>query len=213
MAGYYLNSLDWDVVNKFLSEPTSAQILRLANMMSDLLDEIDADLEDDAIMASWPSEPSELSEVIREHLKKTDWYRSLGPDGEAWEGLMLDFLDDKNHFDSKFHANDCVYWNVVTEAIAHHKNAGLDFTELSHIGTRPFNYQADNCLEEDSFWHPVHSMHTPEETVRIREQFIAAESTVLASRHEDAVDDYEVVMKALDEIVSAGRMLLVTVDT
>lgn len=220
MAGYFIYSIDWNPVETFLSRPTKSQLKALTAIVSDHLDFADKDLTDTDPMALWPSQPNELIDVIKSHLVNFDWYTSFSDIGKyVWESSIQEFFrlqtTDVN-FGFKCEC-DGVYWNLIDEARLHYSipvNAITDI-ELSHFGTRPLRYLQSGESGE-TIHHlagATHSMHTPDEVVKMAEQFAAAEATIDESRFAEVLNDYEALMSVFDRIIPLKRILYVVVDT
>ena len=214
MAGYVLYSLDWPKVKQFMESPDDANLLQLAEKVSDEMDGVDSDLSDDDPVASWPADPVELAPVLAERIALPDWYGDLSDPGKtAWEWGFCGFCSGDGVFDFEVES-DGVYWNIHGEAMAHHgrKEDVVTDLEITHFGTRPFRYLKRGKRSWDEFY-PYHSMHTPDEVQKLLEQFSAAEKRILKSRYEEVKDDYEELMPVLRRCVEKNRVLYVSVDT
>ncbi|MCA9135710.1 MAG: hypothetical protein KDB00_03100 [Planctomycetales bacterium] len=199
-----------------MQSPSVEHVRLMAKDVSNLLDEHDSNLEDDDPVADWPSEIDELVPVLLDHLKEDDWYAGLSDCGKAiWERAFTDLCENQKVNPFKFKCeSDGVYWNIVGETIKYHGQPNNQMTdlEITHFGTRPLKYWQDGKLRWDD-WHPMHSMHTPQEVEALIEQFSAAEDAIRGSRHEETESDYEELMPVLDRLRKKGRALYVSVDT
>lgn len=214
MAGYILYSLDWPLIKQFMEAPDEARLLKLAESVSDEMDQVDDDLEDHDVVASWPSEPAELAPILAERILLPDWYNDLSDPGKtAWEWGFSSFCSDEEVFNFEVES-DGVYWNIHSEALKHHglQDDVVGDLEITHFGTRPFRYLKQGKRTFDEYY-PYHSMHTPDEVKKLLEQFSAAETTILGSRHEEVQEDYEELMPVLHRLVETNRVLFVQVDT
>ena len=212
MAGYFLYSLDWSRVSAFLNEPDDVDIRKLAECVSDGLDEIDSSIDDDDPLASWPSSPSEMLPKLTEHLAKPDWYADFSDSGRAmWERAFEGLCHDCMGFECE---SDGVYWNIHSETLSHHrlKNDTIGKMEITHFGHRPFRFLYQGKLSWEG-WYPYHSMHTPTECQKLIEQFSNAKERLMSCRYEEVPDDYEELMPVLEKMVRDSRVLYVSVDT
>ncbi|QDV56373.1 DUF7691 family protein [Rosistilla oblonga] len=216
MAGYFLYSLDWPSLNSFLESPSEDLAAAMAENVSELLDSYDEQLEDDDEAADWPSDTESLLPILIDRLQRKDWYADLSEIGKnIWERAFVDLCNDDELNPFGFECeSDGVYWNIVSEAIAHHDQPKNQLTEkeITHFGARPFRYWHTGRLNWDA-WQPMHSMHSPAEVVALAEQFEAAEATLRDSRHPEVDEDYEELMSVLDKLKTNGRVLYVSVDT
>ena len=214
MAGFILYSLDWPQVKQFMESPDEVRLLKLAQLVSDEMDQVDGELDDGDPVASWPADPVELAPVLAQRIALPDWYGDLSDSGKsAWEWGFSAFCSDDDVFAFEVES-DGVYWNIHSEALKHHglKDDVIGDMEITHFGTRPFRYRQQGKRSFDHYY-PYHSMHTPDEVKKLVEQFSAAESTILSSRYEEVQDDYEELMPVLHRLVEANRVLYVSVDT
>jgi hypothetical protein len=78
-----------------------------------------------------------------------------------------------------------------------------------------FGVDEDDEDEDDSEeWTPMHSMHTPDEVRRMREELRSAEPAMKAAKDKEARRQYEEdLMPAIDRVGDDGRMLFIQVDT
>ena len=213
MAGYYLHSLDWIAVDQFFNSPTGDDISRFASLLAPRLAEIQDGLEDGFVMFGWPTDANNLAAIVEAHFKLNNWYFDVSSDeGNAWESALTELVENEKQFSSKFHGDDHIYWNAISEAIGHHKSNDSPAPELNSFGRRPFHYSEPEEDEMEWFWHPMHSMHTPDETSLIAKQLLAAEKTVMNSTEVNAPEDFEVLRTVLNEIVPNNRVLYVTLD-
>jgi hypothetical protein len=216
MAGYFLYSLDWQKVQQFLEKPSDADVRAMAESISDYLDELDGEIEDDDPEALWPSDPNDLENLVRNRLAMLDWYGDLSDSGkQIWERSLTGLCasDTLNPFDFECES-DGIYWNIVEEAMKFYSLPRNVLSEnvISHFGTRPFRYAQKEKLRFDS-WHPYHSMHSPEDVAALETSFKEAKSAILKSRHREVKDDYEELMPVLEKVAKAKRVLYVSVDT
>lgn len=212
MAGYYLDSLAWEPVREFLANPCDKHLLTFAKLISDQLDRIDSQIEDDAIMAAWPSEPEELVPILNSHLQNENWYDDFcDPEKAAWEMSISDLFSNTKVFKARF-LIDPVYWSLKEEVCKHHQEAGLSYEEFSHFGSRPFRYTV-SAKTDMWAWQPCHSMHTPTEVAAMAEQLAAAEETCMKSRHEEVPEEFERLTEGFQKLLKSGSVLFVSVDT
>ncbi len=220
MAGYFIYSLDWDKFHRFVEEPSRTQLLAFAEQVSDGLDESDEDLKPGDPVSDWPSEPEELCEVIRPRLASLDWYSDLSDAGKSiWERAIIAFSERRRRGDDlsfRCACDDSVYWDVIEIARRYHGVPLNRITDaaVSHFGARPYRYHppADRVPEWGD-WTPYHSMHTPDEVVRLLEELKAAGPSILAAQDDDARGDYERLLPAVEKVARDGRLLYVGVDT
>jgi hypothetical protein len=216
MAGYFLYSLDWQRVDHFLQAPEEAQVRKMAKSISDYLDQLDDQIEDDDPEALWPSDPVELEPIVRQRLTMPDWYSGLSDSGkQMWERSWMDLCNDETLTPFDFQCeSDGIYWNIMEEAMKFHSQKANVISDhvISHFGTRPFRYLHKGKITYDG-WHPYHSMHTPEEVASLETAFKEAKSAILKSRHREVKDDYKELMPVLEKLATANRVLYVSVDT
>jgi hypothetical protein len=217
--GYILNSVDRKKFSRFVEKPTTVQLVAFADCVSDLLDEYDRRFEAGDPVADWPSDPKELSEIVRERLARADWYGDLSDTAkELWEravcgfGLSEKYLDHRQEGDA-----DSVDWSVIDLARKHHKikEGTIGKKVLSRFCECPFRFfPVLNRRRKRDAWRSNHSMHPPEEVVRLIDELTAARPTI-----EEFGDQYDIdaleddLLPVLERIAEAGRMLHVYADT
>jgi len=214
VAGYFLYSLNWSKLESFLEAPDEKNLLKMANIVSDGLDRFDDEIDDDDPLADWPSEPKELVDILKQRIGLEDWYCDLSDPGRRiWEAAIEGLCSNDKSFGFRVDS-DGVYWDIVDIAKKFHcpKAKGMTTTEVTHFGTRPLRYWNEKPIRWED-WYPYHSMHTPDEVTALRDQFQAAETTILKSKIEGVKEDYEELMPVLDSLSNKKRMLYVCVDT
>jgi hypothetical protein len=217
--GYILNSLDWKKFNKFVERPTKAQLLDFADTVSYYLDEYDERFEEGDPVAEWPSDPKELSEIVRERLALADWYGDLSSTAkELWERSVRSFGMSEKHLDGRGEGDaDSVGWSVIDLARKHHKikEGTIGPMILSRFCEVPFRYHPVlNRRRKRNDWFSYHSMHAPEEVVQLIDELKAARPTIEKSgdRYDiDALEDD--LLPVLEDIAEAKRMFYVYADT
>jgi hypothetical protein len=217
--GYILNSLDWKKFRKFIAKPAKAQLLAFADHLSYLLDEYEGRFATEDPVADWPSDPKELSEVVRKRLALADWYGDLSNTAkELWERAVCGFGLSEKYLDHLQEGGaDSVGWSVIALARKHHgiKEGMIGEKMLSRFCECPFRYfPVLNRRRKRDDWHSNHSMHPPEEVVQLIDELIAARPTIekSGSRYDiDALDDD--FLPVLARIAQAGRMFHVYADT
>jgi hypothetical protein len=92
VAGYVLYSLDWDRFQSLVNNPTRKQLLKFAKLISDGLDQHDAEIENGDPVHDWPSEPVELCDLVKDRLARPDWYGDLSDVGkDIWCNAVFSF--------------------------------------------------------------------------------------------------------------------------
>ena len=223
MAGYGLCSLDADKFLKFVANPTNEQLLQLAEIASEHIDEFDdEDYEEDSqVLTQWPVDPEELVPILRERLAGDDWYAGLADhEKDAFEYIIGSFLMEEGHgvgYEPERELDAFVYWDVIRIIRKFHDIPSDKVTDkiISRFGMTPYRGMPDQSkvlgLET---WAPMHSLHLPEDVKKLREEVLAAEEAVMNSDDENAKQEYEdVLVPMLDRLVASGRILLVEVDT
>lgn len=223
MAGYFFYSFDSDKFNKFVTDPSDEQLLMLANIASEVLDEVDGDdYEEDElpnVLSDWPVEPEELVPVLRDYLKKEDLYAELPQfEKDAFEHIITDFYSEEdNGLDFQICFNENIYWDVVQIIRAFYKVPvdKVNETIISRVGMTPFRGMPDQTkILGFETWAPMHSIHLAEDVVKLRDEVLAAEEAVMNSNDDNAKQEYEdELMPALDKLVQENRVLFVSVDT
>lgn len=216
--GYILNSLDWKKFSKFAVKPTKAQLLDFADYLSYLLDEYDGRFAKGDPAAEWPSDPKELSEIVRERVLLEDWYGDLSNTAkEMWERAVSGFGRSKELMDHRREGDaDFVDWSVIDLAREHHKIKPGKIGEkiVSRFCEVPFRYHPVLKGRGKRDWYCSHSMHPPEEVAQLIEELEAARPTIAASD-----DDYNLealeddLLPVLKDISAKGRMFHVYADT
>lgn len=219
MAGYYIYSLDWDKFQRVVTTPSRPQLLTLAEIVSDGLDEFDGEFDEDDPIQDWPSEPEELCDIVQQRLRRDDWYGDLSKAGkDLWEWAFTGFCNDERPKDVGFRVeSDGIYWDVIDVARNHHGIPPDRITDsiLSQFGHRPYRYRpvAGHSRGGDD-WYPNHSMHTPGEVQKLLEELKAAEAAMRAATGEQVRLEYEKeLMPAVEKTARSGRMLYIAVDT
>lgn len=219
MAGYIIYSLDWDKFQKLVNNPSREQLLALAESISDGLDQGDDEFEADDPMRDWPSEPEELTELIKERLARSDWYGDLSDTGkEIWSNAVWHFCCHAHPKEVGFRVDhDGVYWDVIELARKHLNvppNQVSPDVALSAFGACPYRYTA-TANEPDDFyaWHPMHSMHAPDEVRRMIEELKSAGAAIEEAGDRDALNDYDALLPVLEKLDKENRLLFIQVDT
>jgi hypothetical protein len=217
--GYILNSLDWRIFSKFVKKPTKAQLVDFADYLSSLLDEYDGRFEDGDPVAEWPSDPKELSEIVRERVALEDWYGDLSNTAkEVWDRAVCGFGFSERHLDHRPEGDaDSVDWSVIDLARAHYKIKEGTITEMivSRFCEVPFRYHPVlNRRRKRGDWFSLHSMHPPEEVVQLIDELKAARPTIEKSEDRYDIEALEDdLLPVLEKIAEAGRMFHVYADT
>lgn len=221
MAGFMIYSLDWDRFKDFVNNPTDDQLLSFSTLLSDGLDQVNEDLEEEDAVSDWPSDPEELRGVVKQRLARDDWYGDLSaPAQEAWANAVYSFCSDTEEVGFRVD-HDGVYWDVIELACKHLNASPNEISPgvaLSEFGKRPYAYHpaAKDEDDEDSWdlnWHDYHSMHTPDEVRRMVQELQTAAPAIEKSRDKQAINDYDSLMPVLEQLVAEGRMLFVQTDT
>lgn len=212
MAGYFLYSISNEKLQAFLDAPTDDDLLALAEIVSEGIDEIDGELDDDDPVADWPAEPEELKTVLREHLSQDDWYSLSEIANGMLESALHAFFEDESRFGFRCES-DGVYWDLIELIRMHH---GISSPEVKHpmarFGVLPLRCHAvgKGCYG----FHPMHSMHPPEEVRQMLAATKEAESAVMASSDENAKRELEEeLLPTLERLSEQLRVLFVGVDT
>ncbi len=220
MAGYFIYSLDWDKFRRFVDEPSGTQLLAFAGQVSDGLDERDQDIQEGDPVRDWPSDPKELSDLVRLRFGQPDWYGDLSDAGKSvWERAVIAFSERRARGDGLgFRVeSDGVYWDVIDIARHHHGLPPNRITDaiLSHFGTRPYRYhQPTDRPPQWGDWFPTHSMHTPEEVGRLLQELKEAGPSILSASEEAPRIAYEQeLLPAVEKVARARRLLYISVDT
>jgi hypothetical protein len=219
MAGYHIGSLDWSKFQRFVDEPSHAQLLAFSEFISDALDVHDQRLNEGDPLRDWPSNPEALCKLVKRRLTMSDWYGDLSDAGkDVWESALTGFCSDATSKGVGFRVeSDGVYWDVITIAAQHHEIPVNQITGaiLTQFGTRPYRYHPPAGripLLED--WHANHSMHTPDEVQMLLEELKDAGPAILSASEEQPRRDYqEELLPAVEKVARARRLLFITVDT
>lgn len=215
MAGYHIYSLSWARFRRFVDDPTPAQLRAFAELVSEGLDEADGDFEADDPLRDWPSDPAELAPIVRGRLGRPDWYGDLSYPGKVlWQHALYTFCDETHARELGFRVeSDPVYWDVIDSARGHYgdfrrPDPGL---ALARFGERPFRYEPPAGTEGESFRN--HSMHPPQEVVRLRDELRAAEPTVRAAARPSVPAQFDILLPAVARVARGRRLLFIGVDT
>lgn len=221
MAGYSLCSLDADKFLQFVANPTNEQLLQLAEIASEHIDEFDDDdyEEDGQVLTEWPVDPKELVPILRERLAGDDWYAGLADhEKDAFEYIIGSFLmEEESEVGYEPGEDAFVYWDVIGVIRNFHDVPNNKITDkiVSRFGVTPFRGMPDDSkILGFETWAPMHSLHLPEDVRKLRDEVLAAEEAVMNSNDDNAKQEYEdVLVPMLDQLVAKGRILLVEVDT
>jgi hypothetical protein len=213
MAGYAIYSLDWGKFQNFVNHPTDQQLLAFSKFLSDGLDQIGDE---------WPSDPEKLRAKVKERLARPDWYGDLSaPAQEAWSNAVCRFCSDTRELGFRVD-HDGVYWDVIELACKHlsaSPNQASSSAMLSSFGKRPYRYHSPAKKDDDDDdswdmnWYDYHSMHTPDEVRQIVKEFEMAAQMIEKSRNKQAINDYDSLVPAMEQLAEEGRMLFVQTDT
>jgi hypothetical protein len=219
MAGYRIYSLDWDRFQKFVNNPTEKQLLAFAVRLAEGLEGDDDEMEEDDPIQQWPREPEELCGPVRERLARPDWYGDLSDAGkEAWSRAVSAFCEQKGSGGVGFRADhDGIYWTLLDLAWKQLKvptDLVLPEVALSAFGQRPYRYHPDPDAHRDFYaWHPMHSMHTPDEVRMMLDELESVAPAIEASKNQEATHDHDAVVPLLEQLGEENRMLFIQVDT
>lgn len=218
MAGYIIYSLDWDKFQSFVSKPTDKHLSGLAKRILDELENLD----DDDSVHDWPGEPTKLRGLVKKRLAKRDWYGDLSDTGkEIWSQAIWGFCCHDRPAGVGFRADhDGIYWPLLDLAWKELKIAPNEISPdvaLSAFGKRPFRYCLATIPDEGAAhwggWYPMHSMHTPDEVRKMLHDLATVATAIAVSKNQQAIRDYDSLMRVLEKLDRQGRMLFVQVDT
>lgn len=213
MAGYFLHSISSERFDSFVKKPSEEELLALAGIVSEELDQIDDEVEDDDPIADWPVEPEELRGVLGKHLSQEDWYSLSDVGCRMMESALQEFFESEELFDFKPESNG-IYWDVIELIRRHHglKPDAVPKHPLLRFGLLPFRcHKVGNFMEG---FCACHSLHLPEEVHQLLADVKAAEETVMNSKDENAKREFEEeLVPILERISSRNRVLIVSVDT
>ena len=228
-AGYLIYSLDWNKFRLLVEQPTPEQLMTLAQLLRDGLDEYEGQFDGDDPLSNWPTDVTSLTRIAAQRLARSDWYGDLSRSGkELWEGVIfracMDSEEGEYAIDVGFrNDSEGIYWDVIEIAW---KNLGvppatITNVALSAFGTRPFRYQPQVKkrglffrVEDGDEWTPMHSIHTPDEVAAMQAELLSVEPHMKAARKENVWQEYEeVLMPAIENTSRDQRMLFIQVDT
>lgn len=218
MAGYFFYTLDRDKFQRFYTDPSADQMLALAEIVSEGLDEHADELEEDDVMSDWPAEPKELAPILRERILSDNWFAGLSErEKELFDYSLRSFFGHEKA-DLGHQGNDeAVYWDVIEMIRAFHGVPPNTVNEkiISKFGSQPFRTHIEpgkkRWLES---WVPYHSIHLPEDVRKLRDEVLAAQAAVMDSDDEDAKQQFEdELVPVLDRAIDQNRVLLIEVDT
>jgi hypothetical protein len=217
MAGYILSACDWTAFQKFIDDPTQSQLLRMGAVVSDYLDEYDAQFDDADPVADWPSEPADLAAILRERLALPDWYGEQSDTGKAiWDLTIQNVCRDCIAKDRGREPTCEIYWDVIELAQRRHANSASSVTEsvISRFGTTPFRYFSNRSRPPSwKDWAPTHSMHPPHELPTLIAELEAIDGDIEQAESADVERDYDALMSFLRSASQQQRLLVVQVDT
>jgi hypothetical protein len=219
VAGYVLYSLDCDKFQSLVNNPTRNQLLKLAELISDGLDQHDGEFKDGDPAHHWPSKPEELSDLVKERLARPDWYGDLSDVGkEIWCSAVYDFCSTTGPHAVGFRVDhDGIYWDVLALARKQLNVAPDQFSPdvaLSAFGVRAYRYHPRTDVAGDLFaWRPLHSMHTPDEVRTMLGELRSIGPAIENATDEEAASDYDSLISVLEKLDKRRRMLFVHVDT
>ncbi|MGH7137466.1 MAG: hypothetical protein ACREHD_17110 [Pirellulales bacterium] len=238
MAGYIIYSLDRDKFQSFVTNPTDKQLLAFARHISEQRGSADDELDDDDMedddmedddaeedreeadpIREWPTEPAELCDVLKERLARPDWYGDLSDAGkDVWSEAIWAFCCEEGPDGVGFRADhDGIYWTLLDLAwkrLNVEADQVLPEVALSAFGQRPYRYHPDPHAERDfDAWHPMHSMHTPDEVRKMLDELRTVAPAIEASKNQEAIHAYDAVVPILEQLVEENRMLFIQVDT
>lgn len=85
---------------------------------------------------------------------------------------------------------------------------------LSAFGQRPYRYHPDPDAERDDYaFHPMHSMHTPDEVRKMLGELESVAPAIEASKNQEAIHDYDAVVPVFEQLADENRMLFIEVET
>lgn len=218
MAGYFFYTLDRDKFQRFYTDPSEDQMLALADIVSENLDELVDELEEDDVMSNWPGEPKELSPILRERILSDDWFSGLSEREKELLDYSLRSFFGEEKADLGHQCNDeAVYWDIIEMIRAFH-GVPTDMVNekiISKFGAQPFRTPIEPGKRRGlETWAPYHSIHLPEDVRKLRDEVFAAQAAVMSSDDQDAKQQYEdELIPALDRALEQNRVLLIEVDT
>lgn len=218
MAGYIIYSLDAGKFESFVNKPTRKQLQAFAERISDGLDENDGQFEDGDPVHEWPSEPDELCDLVKERLARPDWYGDLSDVGKMiWSEAVWGFCCRAKPKEVGIRVDhDGVYWDVIRLAWKGLKvppNQVLPQVALSAFGALPYRFLPADAPKGFDDFHPMHSMHTPDEVHKMLEELRSVAPLIESSENEQAIEDYDSLIPVLEELDKEKRMLFIQVDT
>lgn len=218
MAGYFIYSIDADVLEQLTTSPTKEQALILADSLLDDFGLEDAleEYEEEGLVdpSKWPLDREALADRIRERLALADWYADLayndttiwdngllyeGLAGEAGEELGIDFQAENNGE---------LYWDAAETAA----RRGASMMDGSKFGNSGFRYSGKSKGDIDV----IYSFYLPAETQALLKQL------ELVAPHFETLPDEEGgereqfflgLLEPVRKIVEAGRVMWVQTDT
>src|SRR5262249_31505068 len=112
MAGYVVYSLDWGKFSAMVERPTERQLLALAKLVADGLEELDGEFDEGDPVLDWPTDAKSLVPVVAARLALADWYGDLSRQGkELWEGAVFEASRGRG---LGFRVeSDGIYWHVI----------------------------------------------------------------------------------------------------
>lgn len=104
--------------------------------------------------------------------------------------------------------------NKLVDELEEAKGVSREHKDLIKDFLNDDDDEDDEDEDEDNEWTSMHSMHTPDEVVKMRAELHSVEAAIKAAKNQDALADYQdELMPALEAITSDGRMLFIQVDS
>ncbi len=215
MAGYHFYSLDWSKFTNLVSAPTDTQLTILTKGLAAELREMEDEFDEDDAMCDWPTSAKLLSPIVASRLAMEDWYGDLSDIGrEVWERNFYGKCMGSKKLDIGYRVDgDSIYWDVMMLVVKKlgdkPEKPGKSF--MSRFGTVPFRYHPS---KKSSDWHPMHSMHPPEDVAKMADELRSLRPMVEKEKDAEIRKQFfDYLLPIVEKVASDERLLFIQVDT